>query len=343
MTGAFVVCNSIDTQFLKVGPYSAMTKYILDDDVAAYVAKCEAGMEDAPAHISIEDMRRGFTAKCLEFSAPHPQGLVTINDSITGPDGLVAIRIYRPALSVTDNAPGCLVYFHGGGWVLGDLESHDSSTADMAGGSGCVIIAVDYRLAPEHKFPAAIDDGWAVVQAISRDPQRFGIDASRIAVGGDSAGGGIAAAMTLMARENGAIALSGQVLMYPALGGIGTLPSYEECFDAPLLSTEDMHSFHEHYFGSRDLPDDPLASPLKAENFENLPPAYICCAQYDPLRDDATQYARRLEAAGVPVELHIEQGLTHAFLRSRHTTKRGGDAFTRICAAIKHLIGAGQH
>ena len=313
-----------------------MDKYILDDEIAAFVDRCEAFYGDAPSDMTAEQQRVSYNEQCRSFDAPHPDDVTSHDDTVPGLSGPIPIRIYRPDVS---GLPGCLIYFHGGGWVLGGLDSHDAITAEIASRAGVVVIAVDYRLAPEHIYPAGHDDGWSVVKAVAENSEIYGIDPTKLAVGGDSAGGTIAAAMALKAHAKGGPILAGQILLYGAFGGIDFLPSYVECSDAPLLSTADMHVYHAYYFGSRALPDDPLACPLKAENLEGLPPTFLQAAQYDPLRDDSVEYGRRLEAAGVAVELHIEQGLIHGFLRARHVSDRGAEAFTRICDATRRLIG----
>lgn len=313
--------------------------YILDDDVTAFIKRCDDFYGDRSAKLEITRQRELYGKLCRHFDGDLPDSLIIRNDKIPGPADDIPIRIYRPEALQDTQGAGCLVYFHGGGWVMGDLDSHHTITAEIASRAGVVVIAVDYRLAPEFRYPAGHDDSWAALEFIAGHTARFGIDGAKIAVGGDSAGANIAAAITLRARNQGGPALSGQVLVYGAFGGSETLPSYTECFDAPMLSTEDIHLFHELYYGSRELPDDPLACPLKAENLTGLPPAFLQGAQYDPLRDDTVEYARRLEAAGVAVELHIETGLVHGFLRAHHVTRRGGKAFERTCQAVRRLTG----
>ncbi len=330
-----------------------MTKYILDDDVAAYVAQCspltgDTSSSQEPAEVNIDALRKDFDAQCQLFAEEIPAGMDVYDEMVVGTSetgetsGPIPIRVYRPSSIEGQSKPlGCILYFHGGGWVLGNLDSHASIAADLSQRTGAVVIVVDYRLGPEHLYPAGHEDCWAVLQAVAGDPAHYDIDPQKIIVCGDSAGGNLAAAMALMARDKWGSdrpKLAGQVLLYSALGGIGTLPSYEVCHDAPLLTTEDMHVFHEMYFGARQLPDDPIACPLKVENLEELPSAFINCAQYDPLRDDSVEYARRLEAAGISVEFHLEEGLIHAFLRARHTTNRGKLAFDRICSGIQKLL-----
>ncbi len=313
--------------------------YILDDDVLAFIKRCDDYYGDGSARLEIAQQRRNYRDLCRSFDVPHPGSLSVRDNKIPGPAGPIPIRIYRPDRPEGTQTTGCLVYYHGGGWIMGDLDSHDTIAAEIAARAGVVVIAIDYRLAPEHTYPAGHDDSWAALDYIADNAGEFNIDASKIAVGGDSAGGNLAASVALRASDQGGPELAGQILLYSALGGNDTLQSYDECHDAPMLSTVDMHIFHEFYFGSRDLPDDPMACPLKAQSQEGLPPAFLQAAQYDPLRDDTVEYACRLDAAGVAVELHVETGLVHGFLRARHVTRRGGEAFDRTCRAVRRLIG----
>jgi len=312
-----------------------MSKYKLDSDVSDFIDRSNAAFDEESAAMSAVEQRRRYADLCREFDVPHPIGLTTQDDMIVGDGGPIRIRIYRPE----NTGPlGCLVYFHGGGWVVGDLDSHDAIAAEIAHRAHVVVVAVDYRLAPEHRYPAAHEDCWRVLCAVEASPETFGVDRGRIAIGGDSAGANIAAGLANRARDRGDLLIAGQILIYGAFGGSESLPSYTECHDAPMLTTADMHAYHTLYFDNAQTPDDPLAGALNALSMEGLPPAFIQAAEYDPLRDDSLEYARRLGEAGVPVELHVEPGLVHGFLRARHVTRKGADAFTRICEATKRLL-----
>lgn len=316
-----------------------MRKYNLDPEMQAFVDKCLQSFDDDSTLQSVDEQRRRYTALCQKFDSPHPDGLTVTDDSVSGDGGNIPIRIYQPGVP----APmGCLIYFHGGGWIVGNLDSHDAITADLAHRAGVTIIAVDYRLAPEVVFPAGHEDCWRVVEVVTANPDRFGVDLAYIGVGGDSAGAHAAAGMARRARDRGGPALAAQILVYGAFGGDRSLPSYTECADAPLLRTTDMDVYHKFYWPNGRLADDALARPLAAESMANLPPAFIQAAEYDPVRDDSVEYARRLEAAGVSVELLVESGLVHSYLRARHVSKRAGDAFTSMCDATKRLLNPGQ-
>lgn len=312
-----------------------MGEYTFDADVAAFIDRCNAAFDEESAGLDAEEQRRRYAALCQEFDVPRPIGLTVQDDMVVGDGGPIRIRIYRPE---GDGLLGCLVYFHGGGWVVGNLDSHDAIAAEIAHRSHAVVVTVDYRLAPEHRYPAGHEDCWRVLSTVEASPETFGVDPGRIAVGGDSAGANIAAGLAVRARDRGDLMIAGLVLIYGAFGGSENLPSYTECSDAPMLTTADMHAYHQLYFGSDQVPNDPLAGALNALNMDGLPPAFIQAAEYDPLRDDSLELARRLGDAGVPVELHVESGLVHGFLRSRHVTKKGAAAFTRICEATRHMV-----
>jgi acetyl esterase len=316
-----------------------LSTYNLDTEMQAFVDRCLQDFDDDSAFQSAEEQRKRYTALCQTFDVPHPDGLNVTNDAVAGDGGDIPIRIYRPE----GTSPlGCLIFFHGGGWVVGDLDSHDAITAELAHRAGIIVIAVDYRMAPEAVYPAGHEDCWRVVKAVASDPDKYGVDINRIGVGGDSAGANISAGMCRRARDRGGPELAAQILVYGAFGGEHTLPSYTECSDAPLLSTADIVEYRKFYWPDGQMPGDALARPLVAESMEGLPPAFIQAAQYDPVRDDSVEYARRLDAAGVPVELIVESGLVHSFLRARHVSTRAGEAFHSICDATKRLLNSDQ-
>ncbi|NQV45855.1 MAG: alpha/beta hydrolase [Rhodospirillales bacterium] len=312
-----------------------MGKYKLDADVAAFIERSNAAFDDGSASMSAAEQRRRYGELCKTFDVPRPIGLTVQDDMVVGDGGPIRIRIYRPESS---QKLGCLVYFHGGGWVVGNLDSHDAIAAEIAHRAHVVVVAVDYRLAPEHRYPKAHEDCWRALCTVEASPESFGVDRDRIAIGGDSAGANIAAGLAVRARDRGDLMIAGQVLIYGAFGGSEDMASYTECSDAPMLSTSDMHAYHMMYFGSEQTPKEPLAGALNALDMDGLPPAFIQAAEYDPLRDDSIEYARRLGEAGVPVELHVEAGLVHGFLRSRHVTIKGAAAFARICDATKRML-----
>jgi len=287
---------------------------------------------DAP----LDEQRAMYNALCKAFETPRPAGLSVEDDAVTVGDHQVPIRIYRPE-GIAAPSP-CFLYMHGGGWVFGDLESHDGVTAELAVKAQATVIAVDYRLAPEYPHPAASDDCWGVLQAVAGDGARFGIDPARIVVGGDSAGGNLAAVLCLKARAAGGPALAGQVHIYPGFGLRWDRPEGESGGDAPLLSQEEILFYIKAYLGGATRTDDHYAAPLLTRDYAGLPPAYIMAVEHDPLVEDAVVYAERLRAAGVPVELQVAPGLVHGCLRARLLSPVVAEAFEAVCAAAKHML-----
>ncbi|MEZ1318734.1 alpha/beta hydrolase [Pseudomonas fluorescens] len=258
---------------------------------------------------SLAGMRRAYSEMCRAFTPARPAGLHVVDFELAG----VRVRAYQPPLASAPAGDPCVVYLHGGGWVVGDLDSHDFICAELASALGALVIAVDYRLAPEHPFPAGLHDCLSVWRALRTGP--FRLDPDRTLVVGDSAGGNLAATLCLALRDAGEPLPAAQVLIYPALGGDDRLPSRSECSDAPLLSRGDVEDYHALYLGARQ----PCAHsmPLLAEDFSGLPAALIAVAQFDPLRDDGVHYAELLKAAGVAATLYYGEGLVHGCLRGR--------------------------
>jgi acetyl esterase len=230
--------------------------------------------------------------------------------SIPGPAGTIPARLYAAG---TGRPLPMLVYFHGGGWVIGSLDTHDDLCRRLAIASGCLVVAVDYRLAPEHKFPAPVEDSFAATRWIADHAQALGGDARRIAVGGDSAGGNLATVVALLARDQGGPALRFQLLIYPAVAKDFTLPSMKAYGEGFLLTMPGMHWFWNHYLRLNADARDARACPLLAPSLKGLPPALVATAEYDVLRDEGEEYARRLQAAGVPVRLVRHDSMIHGF------------------------------
>lgn len=230
---------------------------------------------------------------------------------LPGPAGSIRARLYTPP-GVQDPA-ALLVYFHGGGWVIGDLDTHDDPCRFLATHSGAKVLSVDYRLAPEHPFPAAAEDAFAAYEWAAANAARLGIDPGRIAVGGDSAGGNLAAATCLMAREAGSSSPAMQLLIYPVTETAGTAKSRRIFAEGFLLTRGDMDWFEERYLPPGVDREDPRVALLNATDLSGLPPAYISVAGFDPLRDEGEAYAERLRDAGVQVGLRRHPGLVHTF------------------------------
>ena len=231
-----------------------------------------------------------------------------------GPAGPIPLRLYRGQGCAKASPQPALIYFHGGGWVIGDLESHDQVCRALANATSCILLAVDYRLAPEHKFPAAAEDAIAATQWIAANAGRLGIDASRLAVGGDSAGGNLAAVAAIAARDHGGPRIVFQFLVYPAADMSTEWPSAERHAEQLPLTRAAMNWFIAHYVRSAADKADWRASPLRAKSLKGLPPALIVTAGFDPLCDEGQAYAKALDAAGVPVEHELFAGQIHGFL-----------------------------
>jgi len=219
-------------------------------------------------------------------------------------------RLYRPDASADKPV---LVYFYGGGWTLGSIETSDAVCRTLANATGALVLAAGYRLAPEHKFPTAVYDCFAAVRWVADNAARLGADPARIAVGGDSAGGNLAAAVTLLARDRGGPALAAQLLVYPNTDYESDTPSLRENTDPLLFNRTSVGWYWGHYLNSPADGVDPLASPLRADDLSGLPPALVITAEYDPLRDQAEQYAAALSQAGVPVVASRYDGMVHGF------------------------------
>jgi acetyl esterase len=254
------------------------------------------------------------------------------DSSLPGPAGPLRIRIYRP--SDQTNMPG-VVFFHGGGWVMGNLDTHDVYCRALTNASQMTVISVDYRLAPEQKFPAAVEDAWAATTWIIENAAEMGLDPTRLAVAGDSAGGNLAAATTLMARDRGTPMPAFQVLIYPATDFRFDTDSYRENAEGYHLTLNDMIWAWRHYLEQEQDGQSPYASPLRAEDLSRLPPALVITAQYDPLRDEGEAYAQRLQAAGVPVQLTRYDGMIHGFARRLGTLARADESLREIVAALR--------
>ena len=252
--------------------------------------------------------------------------------------GAIPVRTYRPAgVDATTPLP-TLVYFHGGGWVIGDLETHDVLCRQLTGEAGMMVVAVDYRLAPEHKFPAAADDAWAATRWVAANAGRLGVDTKRLAVGGDSAGGNLAAVVALLARDAGAPPIAFQVLLYPVTD-VGTeTRSYRDFADGYMLTRDSMKWFFDHYLGAPDQARDWRVSPLRASSLARVAPALIVTAGFDPLRDEGEAYAHALTAAGVRVDYVCYGGMIHGFVPMGRLIDSGNRAVSHIAASLREAL-----
>ncbi|GAA4473161.1 alpha/beta hydrolase [Phytohabitans houttuyneae] len=267
---------------------------------------------------------------------PHPVGEV-VPLRIPGPDGDLDARVYRPAGATGEPLP-VLAYFFGGGWVLGNLETSDGICRRLCASAGCLVVSVAYRLAPEHPFPAAPRDCHAAVTWLAAHAAELGGDPARLAVAGDSAGGNLAAAVTLQARESGP-PLAAQVLIYPNVAYGSDTPSMRDNTDPYFFNRTSVGWYWGHYLADPRDGADPLASPLRAADLGGLPPALVITAEYDPLRDEGEQYAERLRAAGVPVEAARYDGMTHGFFTMTGTLAAAREATARVAEYLRKAFG----
>lgn len=262
-----------------------------------------------------------------KLAAPPAEVARIENLHAPGAAGEMPVRLYRPLSSRAEDRVPALVYFHGGGWTIGDCDTHDVVCREFANLARCAVVSVDYRLAPEHKFPAAVDDAVAATRWVAGTAERLGLDGRRLAVGGDSAGGNLAAVVALRLRAEGGPLLAMQVLIYPATDMAADTPSHTSFADGYLLTRESVLWFRSNYLRGHDDVADWRASPLKAPDLSRLPPAYVVTAGFDPLRDEGRAYAERLQAAGVKVTYECFEGMIHGFITM------GG-----VIAAARHAI-----
>jgi len=310
----------------------------LDPQVQAVLDLVAKAGRPAYNQLSPKDARQLFR-ETRPASTPAPPEIGAVNNLVAeGPTGPIPIRVYRPIGVAADAQVPALVYFHGGGWVIGDLDTHDVLCRQITAAAGLEVIAVDYRLAPEHKFPAAADDAWAATRWVVANAGRLGVDATRIAVGGDSAGGNLAAVVALMARDAGAPSIAFQALLYPVTE-VGTeTGSYRSFADGYLLTRESMSWFFDHYLKSADDAKDWRVSPLRAPSLKGLPPALIVTAGFDPLRDEGEAYARALREAGVRVDYICYGGMIHGFAPMGRLIDTGNRAVAHIAASLREAL-----
>jgi acetyl esterase len=259
------------------------------------------------------------------------------NRAIPGPAGEIPIRLYRPESAGAGAAP-CLVWLHGGGFVIGSIDTSDGTCRALANRTGAVVVSVDYRLAPEDPFPAGPEDAYTAVTWIAANGTDLGIDPSRIAVGGDSAGGNLTAVVALMARDRGGPDLRFQLLVYPVTDHSFETRSYLENADGYLLTRDAMIWFWDHYIADPVGRDDPYASPLRAGDVSGLPPAFVITAEYDPLRDEGEAYADKLRAAGVPVTLTRYDGMIHGFFGMSLVLNQAKQAIDDAAVAVRDAL-----
>jgi acetyl esterase len=288
--------------------------------------------------LSVEDARNLIVTMAAERPGPDVAEVRDVN--APGPAGDIPIRLYRPAGSSPSDRLPVLVYFHGGGWVIGNIDSHDGTARWLANRAGVAVASVDYRLGPEHVFPAAVDDCWAATTWIAGKGAELGIDPDRIVVGGDSAGGNLAAVISLLARDAGAPPIRLQLLVYPAVDARMGHASVDENGAGYLLSKADIAWFYGHYgLGQVVEADDWRLSPLLSSSLADVAPAYVITAELDPLRDEGEAYVAALEGAGVPTEHRRFDGMIHGFFTMVGMMDAADEAQEEAAKAIITAVG----
>ena len=282
----------------------------LDPQVQALLTQLEAQGAQPFAELGVPAARDASRLLMHLGGDVEPVGEVS-DRVVDGPGGDVPVRIYlAPGV---DGPQPVTVFFHGGGWTIGDIEIYDKACRSLVVASGAAVVSVDYRLAPEHRFPAAAEDAYAATVWVAEHAAELGLDAGRMAVAGDSAGGNLAAVVAQSARDAGGPALVHQLLIYPATDAVGHYPSGLENAEGYFLTDVDIRWFGAQYLSSPEDARDPRFSPLLADDLAGLPPATVITAEYDPLRDQGRAYAAALEKAGVEVEDRLEPGMVHGF------------------------------
>jgi acetyl esterase len=308
-----------------------MSPPVLDPQVQAVLEEQAAAGVQPAGTLTPEELRAQYVKQCREQWGD-PDEVHAVED--VDADG-VPVRIYRPV--ETDEPSMALVYFHGGGWVVGSIETHDGPARAIARRAGIVVVSVDYRLAPEHRFPAALDDAWSATQWVSNHAADLKLDVDRIGVGGDSAGGNLAAVVARRGRDH-AIPIALQLLLYPVINHAFDTPSYSFFSQGYGLTRDGMQWFWEQYLAEGGDGANPDASPSQAGDLRRLPRAIVVTAEADVLRDEAESYAQRLFLSTVETEGYRYDGMVHGFLRMAGKVERSNAAFDELAPSIRTML-----
>ncbi len=308
----------------------------LDPAAKALMEQLEAGGGFQIETMSPSEARLAFAA--MSALDGEPVSVASIEDAeAAGPAGPIPLRVYRPRV---DERLPVILYFHGGGWVIGSLDTHDNTCRRLAMASDCTVVSVDYRLAPEHPFPAAPEDCYAALGWVVDNAEGLRVDGDRVALAGDSAGGNLAAVVAQMARDRGGAKVSFQLLIYPATDLGCDTASMHENGEGYLLTREGMRWFWGHYVGDPASARAPYNSPLCAESLADLPTAHVITAEFDPLRDEGEEYARRLDESGVLVRLRRYEGMIHGFVSMAGLLPQGAEAIGEAGASLRSFFAA---
>jgi acetyl esterase len=281
---------------------------------------------------SVADARAGYEM-LASAGGPLPELASVLDRTFPGPAGDIPIRIYTPK---GDGPFPVVLFLHGGGFTIGSIASHDPVAQQIAAQAEAIVVSVDYRLAPEHPFPAAVDDSYAALEWVAANAASFGGDPTRLGITGDSAGGTLSAVTAIQTRDRGGPALRLQALIYPAVDGTMGFPSIEENGEGMFLTKDSMAWFWKNYSDDGRIdPTQPLASPINTPDLSNVAPALIITAEFDPLRDEGEAYAKKLEEAGVPVTLSRYDGMTHVFIQLAGMVEGGRRGITEVATAFQ--------
>lgn len=304
----------------------------IDPGMLAFYKALSARTPPGSEHWPLAQQREAWNAVCGEFRAPYPDTVIVTEVDANG----VPCRLFRPQGASSSPA---VIYSHGGGWVLGGPDTHSDMCAELSDMGKVAVLLIDYRLAPEHPYPAQLEDSLKAWRFIREEGSRLGLDAGRVIAAGDSAGGQMSVALALTLRDLALPPPLGMVLIYPVLGADMETPSYRRNADAPCLTRAEMRFFLESFLGPPGSPSwqDEKAVPLLARSLEGLPPAYITVAAHDPLHDDGVMFHERLLAAGVPSVLRREPLLAHSYMRARHHSAPAMEGFKAIADALQKM------
>lgn len=320
---------------------------MLDKEAKAFLEAVKAAGRPDVSTLSPADARKLYKETRGAVTPEPPDVSELDNIAAPGAHGPIPLRYYRPAGVDKKEPIPVLVFYHGGGWVIGDLDTHDVVCRSLANEARCAVVSVDYRMGPEHKFPAAVDDAYAAAHWVAGEAAALRVDASKLAVGGDSAGGNLAAVVSLMARgkrkegDETAPKISYQLLIYPATDMHMTTESHQRYGKDHLLTRDSMDWFQLQYLNGSADREDWRASPLRAKNLAGLPPAYVLVAGHDPLRDEGEAYAMALKKAGVPVVFREFPGQIHGFVVLGKVIPQAGQAIAEMGTALKLAFGQG--
>lgn len=311
----------------------------LDPEILSLVEQMADDPDATDIASSTPEEARAFYRAVGAMFGPGPEVASVADRSVPGPAGEIPVRIYTPQGA---GPFGVLVYYHGGGWVIGDLDTHDRECRMLCADASCVVVSVDYRLAPEHPYPAAVEDAFAALQWAGENAAALGGDPQRLAVGGDSAGGNLAAVVSQLARDAGGPAVRFQLLVYPVVDvrSPSGFASRDENREGPFLTLDVMQWFERHYFSKGDAGRrEPKASPLLAPSLAGLPPALVITAELDPLRDEGEAYAAALQEAGVATTLHRYTGLPHMSFQLSAISTEARRMLAEASAAVRKAVG----